>query len=276
MRVRTDPLRITPFGLATAVRPMGDGSFTAELAADWTIAGKPHGGYLLALLARAAVTTAEAGGATAADPLSVGADFLHPPELGPVMLRTSVVKAGRTVTVVKTELEQRGRVCVHAMVTTGRLPDDPAAWTDLPDLPAEPPARAIEVGATQAAKVFRVAKACQLMLDPEGAGFLTDNHTSPLRLRLWVRPREGQPDPLFALVAGDISMPVTFNLGRLSWSPTVQLTALLRSRPAPGWLRLSVESKAVYGQWFDEDTTVIDSTGRLVCQTRQLALTPVD
>jgi hypothetical protein len=30
----------------------------------------------------------------------------------------------------------------------------------------------------------------------------------------------------------------------------------------------------VHGQWFDEDATVIDSAGRLVCQARQLALTP--
>jgi hypothetical protein len=68
-------------------------------------------------------------------------------------------------------------------------------------------------------------------------------------------------------------MPVTFNLGRMGWSPTVQLTALLRSRPAPGWLRIQVDCRAVHGAWFDSDATVVDSTGRLVCQARQLALT---
>ncbi|SDN16596.1 thioesterase family protein [Allokutzneria albata] len=273
MRLRTDPVRVTPFSIATTVRPMGDGSFTGELAADWTIGGKPHGGYLLALMTRTALSAVDPGGANGLDPLSVSADFLHTPELGPVLVRTSVAKAGRTVTVVQAELLQRGRTCVHAMITVGRLPDAVPAWSDLPDLPADPPARAIDVGATDAAKSFRMAKACQVMLDPEGAGFLSGHTGDPLRLRLWVRPRDSQPDPLFALVAGDISMPVTFNLGRLSWSPTVQLTALLRARPSAGWLRLQVDSRAVLGQWFDEDATVIDSSGKLVCQARQLALT---
>ena len=35
-----------------------------------------------------------------------------------------------------------------------------------------------------------------------------------------------------------------------------------------------VSCSAVHGQWFDEDAVVVDSAGRLVCQARQLALTP--
>ena len=55
----------------------------------------------------------------------------------------------------------------------------------------------------------------------------------------------------------------------------MQLTALVRGRPAPGWLRLEAASRTVRGMWFDEDYTVIDSAGRLVCQARQLALAPL-
>jgi len=54
----------------------------------------------------------------------------------------------------------------------------------------------------------------------------------------------------------------------------VQLTALLRTRPAPGWLRVQAEARAVHDRWFDEDHTVVDSAGRLVCQARQLAIAP--
>ncbi len=72
--------------------------------------------------------------------------------------------------------------------------------------------------------------------------------------------------------AGNISM-CTFDVTVVDTTPpTVQLTAHLRSRPAPGWLRIQVESRAVHGMWFDSDATVVDSTGRLVCQARQLAL----
>jgi hypothetical protein len=42
----------------------------------------------------------------------------------------------------------------------------------------------------------------------------------------------------------------------------------------PGWLRLEARSASVTGPWFDEDVTVLDAAGRLVCQARQLALAP--
>jgi acyl-coenzyme A thioesterase PaaI-like protein len=260
-----------PFAAATGVRPLGDGSFVAELHPDWSVLERPHGGYLLALLAKAAT---QAAGGFGLEPLSVSAQFLRPPKIGPVLLRTETLKTGRTLTVVRAVLEQSGQVRVDSTVSLGRLPDEVAAWSDLPAMPVNPPRDAIDVGASNAGKLAALSHACDLRLDPSGAGFLTGSTTEPLRL--WAKPRATQPNVLFSLVAGDIAMPVTFNLGRFGWSPTVQLTALVRARPANGWLRLSVESKAVHGQWFDEDTLVVDSTGRLVCQSRQLALSATE
>jgi acyl-coenzyme A thioesterase PaaI-like protein len=268
------------FAAASAVRSLGDGTFTADLPAEWTVASRPHGGFLMTLLARAATgSVLAAAGTGPVDPLAVSAEFLRPPEVGPVLLRTTVRKLGRTASVVGVSLEQRGRACVAGSVTVGVLPDldddDPVAWSDLPDVPAKPPANALDVAAMPAASSFHLTSACDIRLDPMNTGFLHSKAGDPLTLRLWVMPRAGVVDPLFALVAGDVSMPVALNLGRYGWSPTVQLTALLRARPAPGWLRLEVTSRAVHGQWFDEDATVIDSAGRLVCQCRQLALTPI-
>jgi hypothetical protein len=261
---------LLPFSQANAVRPLGDGTFTASLPAAWTVGPKPHGGFLIALLARAAAQAAGDG----LGPLSVSAQFLRAPEVGPVLLRTDVRKAGRTTTVVTVTIEQRGQVCVEGSVTAGRIPDAAADYADLPEMPAEPPADSVDLASLQSGSnvIYKVGTACEVRLDREGAGFLTGSTTDPLVLRLWARPHGERPDPYFALVAGDISMPVTFNLGRFGWSPTVQLTALLRSRPSPGWLRVRVTCSAVHGQWFDEDAVVIDSSGRLVCQARQLAL----
>jgi hypothetical protein len=249
---------------------LGDGTFAATLPAPWTVGGKPHGGFLLALLARSAV--AAAGGTPAADPLTVSAQFLRAPEVGPILLRAEVRKTGRQTTVVGVHIEQRGQSCVEGVVTTGRLPRERAVWSDLPNQPAEPPGNALDLAALPMASVFRLTEGCDVRLDPNGAGFLHGQTNDPPRLRLWVRPRNEQVDPMFALLVGDISPPVTFNLGRFGWSPTVQLTALLRSRPAPGWLRVQVDCKAVHGAWFDADATVVDATGRLICQARQLAL----
>ena len=259
-----------PFSVASAVTPAGDGEFKATLDPGWAVGDRPHGGYLLAVVARAALATAPD---TAPDPLVVSAQFLRPPLCAPALVRTSVRRSGRTVTVVHAVLEQDGQACVEAIVTCGVLPSGDASWQDLPVLPASPPADAFDVGA-HPDYPFKLGTVCQLRLDTATAGFVTGECGLPPLMRGWVQPRDEPPDALFALVAGDISPPVVFNLGRLGWSPTVQLTALLRTRPAPGWLRVQAEARAVHDRWFDEDHTVLDSAGRLVCQARQLAIAP--
>jgi hypothetical protein len=114
-------------------------------------------------------------------------------------------------------------------------------------------------------------------LDPVvvGTEFLRKETADPV-VRGWMRPRGEDPDPLFALLAGDALPPTVFNRGGgRGWAPTVQLTAMLRARPAPGWLALESRSQMIAGAWFDEDCTVRDATGRVVCQARQLALSPL-
>ncbi|MER7013265.1 thioesterase family protein [Saccharopolyspora sp. NPDC000359] len=258
---------LDPFAAATSVRSLGDGSYVAHLHPEWAVGDRPHGGYLLALLTRAL------GDVTGLEPLAVSAQYLRPPRVGPVLIRTEVLKAGRTVTAARALLEQSGQPCVDATITLGKAPEGEPAWSDLPDMPVNPPPNAIDLGTGEQRRYFSLAQVCDMRLDPDTAEFL-DGRTGPPRLRMWVKPREAQPDLLFGLVAGDLTVPVTLNLGRFGWAPTVQLTALLRAAPANGWLRLAVDCRAVQGQWFDEDVTVVDSMGRLVCQARQLAIAP--
>ncbi|MDV3206450.1 MAG: thioesterase family protein, partial [Rhodococcus ruber] len=54
----------------------------------------------------------------------------------------------------------------------------------------------------------------------------------------------------------------------------VQLTAYLRRLPAPGWLRIMPDSTVLGNAWFEEDHTVVDATGAVVVQSRQLAMVP--
>ncbi|GAB2757582.1 thioesterase family protein [Salinifilum aidingensis] len=253
------------FSAATAIRELGGGDFTTHLHPDWVVGGKPHGGYLLALLARAGCS------GTDLPPVAISANYLRVAQIGPVLLRTETLKEGRTITTRRVVLEQSGRTCVDATVTLGELPEEEPAWTDIPDMPADPPETALDAATAPKSAFAGLSRGCDLRLDPVGAGFLR-GESAPPRLRLWVRPRHEVPDLFFALCAGDMTIPVTYNLGHVGWSPTVQLTALLRHRPASGWLRLAVESRAVHGGWFDEDVLVVDSAGRVVCQARQLAI----
>lgn len=262
------PAAEPPFSGATGVRALGDGRFGAELGPLWSVGPKAHGGLLLVLMARAGLARLDG----APDPLAVSADFLRAPDLGTVEIATEVLKVGRTVSVVSVRMEQAGKLMLAATVTAGKLPDDEPVWADLPDLPAEPPADAIVAAGDPSGS--GLANACDLRFDHPSFSFTRGEHGPPL-LRGWARTRDEPVDVLFALLAGDALAPTVFNLtGRFGWAPTVQLTALLRARPAPGWLRLESRTTAVAGGWFDEDVSVIDATGRLVCQARQLALAP--
>lgn len=265
-----------PFSDALAIAPLGGGRYAAELGARWTVGEKAHGGVLLALLARAGLArlAADAPGG-APDPLAVAADFLRAPDVGPVELHTEVLKTGRTVSVVAVRLLQGDRLMLAATVTAGRLPDDEPQWAELPDLPAAPPADALDPGGGRHGELAGIAGACELRYVGATVPFVRGERGAPV-VQGWVRPRGEQPDVLFALVAGDILPPTVFNVdGRFGWAPTVQLTALLRAHPAPGWLRLDSRARQVAGQWFDEDVTVVDSAGRLICQARQVALSPL-
>jgi len=92
----------TSFSAATAIRSLHDGTFITRLPADWTVQGKPHGGLLVALMAKAAA--AARSEQTDLQPLAVSAQFLYPAEVGPVLLRTDVRKVGQQVSMVTVAL----------------------------------------------------------------------------------------------------------------------------------------------------------------------------
>ncbi|WP_031468493.1 thioesterase family protein [Sciscionella sediminilitoris] len=253
---------------ASEVRAEAEGLFSADLSAEWSVGDKPHGGYLMAVLTRAAL--AAAGGDR--DPLAVSCEFLRPPEAGPAELRTEVRKQGSTVSSIGVALEQHDAVRVTGTVTAGRLPDEEPAWAELPEFPVEPGPDALEFN-TEFEGPSKIGWYMDTRFARHNASLFTDRKPGdPLEYRAWFRSPDDHPDIFFALVAGDMLPPLPFNLGHIGWSPTVQLTALLRAEPAPGWLRVQGNCRTVAGNWFDADATVIDSRGRLVCQARQLAL----
>jgi hypothetical protein len=263
-----------PFRAAVAIEPLGDGRYGAELGEHWTVGPKAHGGLLLVLLVRAALArlAADAPG-LAPDPLAIAADFLRAPDPRPITMTTEVLKTGRTASVVAVRMHQDDRLVLAASVTAGRLPDAEPRWSDAREQPVEPPEDAINPAA--GATVFGLAHTCDLRFDPATMAFLRREQAPPV-LRGWARTRDEPVDVLFGLLAGDILPPTVFNLGGTpGWAPTVQLTALLRAHPAPGWLRVASRADVVAGAWFDEDVTVVDAAGRVVCQARQLALAPL-
>lgn len=268
-----------PFADAHVLDDLGAGRFRGHLDDVWAVGPKAFGGLLMVLLAKAGLARLAADGAVTPDgatldPLAVSVDFLRAPDLRPVELVAEPLKIGRTVSSVAVRLTQEGKLMLHGTITAGVLPDGDARWETPSALAPEPAPDAVDPAAADGG-ARGLAAACELRYPAGSLPFLR-GETGPPEVAGWVRPRGEEPDVLFALLAGDILPPTVFNLGGTQgWAPTVQLTALLRGRPAPGWLRVDACSRAVVGTHFDEDVTVVDAAGRTVCQARQLALAPL-
>jgi acyl-coenzyme A thioesterase PaaI-like protein len=252
------------FDEASAVRRVASGAWRADLDGEWGFAGNVNGGYLLAILARAAL--AHTG---VAFPHVISASFLRPAVHGPIEVEVIPVRAGRTATHVVAVLSQNAEPAVHATLVLGAEPVGPAQHPTPPlQLPAE--------------------EDCTPLLGrPEVQGFLDrlqinyapgfgphDPGSEPV-VRGWVRFRSGEPmDVLAGLLATDLLVPTVARIGYRSWAPTVQMTVQLHRPPAPGPLAVEAECGELRDGWFDEEARVFDAAGHLIARGRQLARLP--
>jgi hypothetical protein len=248
--------------------------FEGELNEHWTIGPKVHGGAMLALCANAART---ALGEQGHEPIAVSGSFLWAPDPGALRVVTTIRKRGRRVSLVDVELNQGDRTAVRAVMTLAEPEHHVAPLLSVnpvvPLMTPDPPPGLEPIGPGHPmADIVHLAHGCDIR--PSLTTMAPRADGGPPVIEYWVRPKVGSPDVLFALLCGDVSAPVTFGVSRFGWAPTVQLTAYLRGMPADGWLRVMCTTTQIGQEWFDEDHVVVDCEGRIIVQSRQLALVP--
>ncbi|GLY89484.1 hypothetical protein Airi02_074130 [Actinoallomurus iriomotensis] len=254
------------FGEATAVRRTGEGRYSAVLDADFGFEQALNGGYLMAVLARAAL---DAAGRP--HPISTAASFLRVAKPGPAEVLVETRKSGRTAEVARVSLVQDDTPIVDALITTGALDGDaePLYSEDAGHLPAIE--ECVTFGGDGGGKDGFAAQ-IDMRYDPATMGWLDGRPSGRLEMRSHFRLREAyEPDGVLLALAVDALPPVVLNTGRYGWSPTVELTWHMRAVPAPGPLALYGSGRLVNDGWFDEEVEVRDTAGRLVAQSRQLA-----
>jgi len=265
------------FAEATAVTRRDDGSFAAEIVPGWDIGGNANGGYLLTIAARAMGVAAERP-----DPVTLTAHYLAPAKPGAVTVDTTVVRAGRRFTTVQATLRAAdGAPIISVLGTLGDLEAAGAGEAPPERVDADPPALppvddCVPLVPGESGMPPPFASHVDIRMHPDDAGFSRGRPSGQMRVRGWFRLPDDEPvDTLGLLLATDAYPPTIFNADLpVAWTPTVELTAHVRARPAPGWMRCAFTTRFVSGGFLEEDGEVWDDTGTLVAQSRQLALVP--
>ena len=264
------------FAAATVVQLLTTTGETSSLWAGavqphWDVAGNANGGYLLAIAARAM-----SAALARPDPVTVTAHYLTPGRPGPVYVDVDVVKEGRTFGTATARLLSGDRALLQVVGTFGDL--RAPSGVDLvdeqpPDIP--PPEDCPEVVATETFPPPFMGQV-ELRLHPDDAHFMAGSPSGQALMRGWFRLRDGEDtDTVALLCAVDAFPPTVFNTHLpLAWTPTVELTAHVRARPEPGWLRCRFATRFVTGGFLEADGEIWDAADRLVAQSRQLALVP--
>lgn len=266
------------FDRDTAVTLREDGVYDAELSAGWTIIHAVNGGYLLALLGRA---LGEA--LPHADPFSVSAHYLTASAPGPAVVRTQVVRTGRTLSTGQASLFQYAEdgseiERIRVLATYGdldALPDD-VRTTALPLGHAGPgPLPRPERRRAQDPRQLRHHRPPGHQARPGDRRLGRRSPVGQGRDARLVRPgRRPRPGPAVAAAHRGRPAADLVRAGPGGLDPTVELTAHIRCRPAPGPLRVSITTRNLAGGFLEEDAEVWDSADRLVAQSRQLAKAP--
>ncbi|MFG2428052.1 thioesterase family protein [Streptomyces sp. NPDC048590] len=266
------------FDRDTAVALREEGVYDAELSAGWTIIHAVNGGYLLAMLGRA---LGEA--LPHSDPFSVSAHYLTASVPGPAVIRTQVVRTGRTLSTGQASLFQYAEdgsevERIRVLATYGDLDGltDEVRTAAVP--PAMPPLEGC-LGTSDGTAAIpgssAITERLDIKLDPATVGWAIGAPSGKGEMRGWFGLADGRdPDPLSLLLTVDALPPTSFELGLKGWTPTIELTAHIRCRPAPGPLRVSITTRNLAGGFLEEDADVWDSADRLVAQSRQLARAP--
>ncbi|WP_405906541.1 thioesterase family protein [Streptomyces sp. NBC_00828] len=263
------------FDRDTAVTLREPGVYDIDLSAGWTIISAVNGGYLLSVLGRAL-----ADALPHTDPFTISAHYLTASQPGPAVVRTDVVRTGRTLSTGQASLFQyddEGREVerIRVLASYGdldTLPEDVRTTAKPPALPPVDQCFGPQDAPAPVPGSSAIADRLMLKLDPATLGWALGSPSGKGEMRAWLGLADGRDaDPFSLLLAVDALPPTAFELGLSGWVPTVELTVHVRARPAPGPLRVSITTRNLAGGFLEEDAEVWDSEDRLVAQSRQLA-----
>lgn len=190
------------FTEVSALEPAGLGRFDGAVDPDWTIGGKPNGGYLLGMLGRAATWNGPHQ-----DVIAASAHYIRSPDSGPIAIETATLRTGRSATQVRARMTQGEITCVESLMTVASLDADTRPRWDagLPSVSGigwDECERLVPLLPT--AQPVAILQQVEVRLEPGSRGFTKGQPSGRGELRGWLAlPGDERFDSISLLFAVD-------------------------------------------------------------------------
>jgi acyl-CoA thioesterase len=264
---------VANFDSAIALRPgTEDGVLEGVLDRDWWGGVGPHGGYLAAILVRGLEAATADGGKRPRLPRSLSIHYLRPAKAGAFELRWQVEREGRSMSTAALRIVQDDEPVAVAVgvVAEGRAGPE-LAQAAMPDVPPWQEVEVVEFD-DDTRPAFAERMEFRHCVGPRWlSGAERAESGGWMRLREPGRPLDAAAVALFM----DAWWPaISARLTGRPRVPTVDLTIHLRGElPATDEPVLaSFRSRLASGGFVDEDGELWSADGRLLAESRQLAL----
>ncbi|MGK2948186.1 MAG: acyl-CoA thioesterase [Acidimicrobiales bacterium] len=261
---------MTRFADDTAVTRITAGHYAATIDPGWWIERGPNGGYLAAIVLRAVLAEVDE---PARRPRSMTLHYLRPPVEGPCEVLVTVERVGRGLSTVSARLSQAGRDCIIGLVALGHDRPGPELHDHLaPEVPGPDEVEPRPTDGTGGPDIpFRQRYDLRPALGSppftSGPAALTGG---------WIRTVDHDPvDDVLVAALTDAWPPAVFSrLDVPIGVPTVELTVHFRGAPSqePGWCLVRFRTNEASDGYLDEDGEVWSADGRLLAESRQLAV----
>ncbi len=255
------------FADATAVTGLGGGRWQGGIAREWFGPPGPNGGFIAALMLRA---IREQIGDPSRLPRSLTLHYLRPSREGAAEVEVTVERAGGSASVCSARLVQDGQAVTLALCVLSTDYEPAMSWDPEPP-PAPQPEEIEELGMGPGAPpLFE-----QLETRPVW-GAMPFTGGDEAITGGWLRSRgDGEMSAELVALYTDAWWPAPFGvMTTFAPAPTLELTIHFRAKPDPDDTLALVRfrAEASIDGLFDEQGEVWDRKGRLLAQSRQLAL----
>jgi acyl-CoA thioesterase len=259
------------FDADTAVEPLGDGRYGAEMSERWWVGRGPNGGYVAAVVLRA-ILAATGGGRP---PRSLTVQYPRAPKAGPVELQVEIEREGSRATFVSARMEQDGKVQATALaVLSEDWAEDDFVELEMPEAGEPGELHALEPsGRPGAPRMLQNYLTRPALGEPAFSG-------GPARNGAWIRSREPRLlDAPLAAAFLDTWFPALYvRIDGPRPAPTIDYTVHFRAPLPPAGATpedpylIAFRSGLARDGFFEEDGELWSADGILLAQSRQLAL----